>query len=101
MFAFLTNELVSRFQVLEGFAKSLSHSMASSYEDVSRLGFLFRIRMSDLRSEDRAKILESARFQVGFQILKTFKFPKVRTSEIVTKCYQGLGIRVSDPVQIL
>ena len=56
--------------------------------------------MSDLWSEGRAKILESARFQVGFQILKIFIFPKVRTSEIVTKCYQGLGIRVSDPVQI-
>ena len=54
--------------------------------------------MSDLWSEGRAKILESARFQVGFQILKIFKFPE---SEIVTKCYQGLGIRVSDPVQIL
>ena len=57
--------------------------------------------MSDLWSEGRAKILESARFQVGFQILKVFKFPKVLKSEIVTKCYQGLGIRVSDPVQIL
>ena len=28
-------------------------------------------------------------FQVGFQVLKSFKFPKVRKPEIVTECYQG------------
>ena len=78
-----------------------SYSASIFYEDVFWEGYLFRIKMSDLWSEGRAKILEPARSQVGFQILKIFKFPKVRTSEIVTKFYQGLGIRVSDPVQIL
>ena len=40
-------------------------------------------------------------FQVGFQILKTFKFPKLRQSEILTKCYQAIGICVSDPFRSL